>query len=52
MDYTSQGRRAYKRHIKGFDKGKTCIDCHKGVAHQLPDMHDVDESVVVGQKSK
>lgn len=50
MDYTVQGRRAYKRHIKGFDEGKTCIDCHKGIAHQLPDMHDVDESVVVGQK--
>lgn len=52
MDYTAQGRRAYKRHIKGFDEGKTCIDCHKGVAHQLPDMHDVDESVVVGQRSE
>jgi cytochrome c-type protein NapC len=52
MDYTVQGRRAYKRHIKGFDEGKTCIDCHKGIAHQLPDMHDVDESVVVGQVSE
>ncbi len=49
MDYTVQGRRAFKRHIKGFDEGKTCIDCHKGIAHELPDMHDVDESVVVGQ---
>ena len=52
MDYTVQGRRAYKRHIKGFDEGQTCIDCHKGVAHQLPDMHDVDVSVVVGQRSE
>lgn len=49
MDYTAQGRRGYKQHIKGFDEGKTCIDCHKGIAHQLPDMHDVDASVVIGQ---
>ena len=52
MDYTAQGRRAYKRHIKAIDEGQTCIDCHKGIAHELPDMHDVDESVVVGQKSE
>jgi cytochrome c-type protein NapC len=52
MDYTTQGRRAYKRHVKGFDEGQTCIDCHKGVAHQLPDMHEVDSSVVIGQVSK
>ena len=36
MDYPSQSRRAYKRHIKGFDDSKTCIDCHKGIAHSLP----------------
>lgn len=48
MDYTAQGRRAYKRHIKGFDEGQTCIDCHKGVAHQLPYMHEVDESISIG----
>jgi len=51
MDYTAQGRRAYKRHISGFDEGMTCIDCHKGIAHQLPDMRDVDPGVVVGHKS-
>ncbi|MCK5877471.1 MAG: NapC/NirT family cytochrome c [Candidatus Marithrix sp.] len=36
MDYTKQGQRANKQHIKGFDKGETCIDCHKGIAHSLP----------------
>ena len=36
MDYTEQARRAYKRHIKGFEGNKTCIDCHKGIAHSLP----------------
>jgi cytochrome c-type protein NapC len=51
MDYTAQGRRAYKRHITAVDEGQTCIDCHKGIAHELPDMHDVDDSVVLGSKS-
>jgi cytochrome c-type protein NapC len=36
MDYAEQGRRASTRHQTGFDEGKTCIDCHKGIAHSLP----------------
>jgi cytochrome c-type protein NapC len=36
MDYSEQGRRAVAQHIKGFSEKKTCIDCHKGVAHSLP----------------
>ena len=24
------------QHQDGFSEGKTCIDCHKGIAHQLP----------------
>ena len=36
MDYAEQGRRSSAQHQKGFDEGKTCIDCHKGVAHTLP----------------
>jgi len=50
MDYTAQGRRSNKQHIKAVDEGMTCIDCHKGIAHELPDMHGVDDSIVVGQK--
>jgi cytochrome c-type protein NapC len=26
----------YDIHVKAKDKGKTCIDCHKGIAHLLP----------------
>lgn len=48
MDYTRQGRRAVEQHQTGFDQGLTCIDCHKGIAHSLPDMHEVDPSAVVG----
>ena len=36
MDYMAQGRRAVDQHIEGFDENKTCIDCHKGIAHSLP----------------
>ncbi len=36
MDYGEQGRRSSALHQKGFDEGKTCIDCHKGIAHSLP----------------
>jgi cytochrome c-type protein NapC len=36
MDYSEQGRRAVAQHTKGFAEKKTCIDCHKGVAHALP----------------
>jgi cytochrome c-type protein NapC len=48
MDFGEQGRRAVKQHSEGLNEGKTCIDCHKGIAHELPDMHDVDPTSVVG----
>ncbi len=48
MDYVAQQRRAVKGHIKGFDEGETCIDCHKGIAHTLPAMYEEDPSAVVG----
>ncbi len=44
MDYPSQSRRSMNNHVRGFDEGKTCIDCHKGIAHQLPEMKEVDAS--------
>jgi cytochrome c-type protein NapC len=36
MDYSEQGRRASTRHQHAWQDGKTCIDCHKGIAHTLP----------------
>ncbi|MEN8175122.1 MAG: NapC/NirT family cytochrome c [Pseudomonadota bacterium] len=48
MDYTRQGRRAVRAHEEGLTTGETCIDCHKGIAHSLPDMHEVDPSAVLG----
>ncbi len=47
MDYTKQGRRAVARHIEGFDEGKTCIDCHAGIAHSLPAMYEIDPTAAM-----
>jgi len=49
MDYTEQGRRAVVQHEKGLAGDKTCIDCHKGVAHSLPAMYEEDPSAAIGQ---
>jgi cytochrome c-type protein NapC len=37
MDLSAQGRSARKRHPRAQMKGETCIDCHKGIAHEEPD---------------
>jgi cytochrome c-type protein NapC len=37
MDLTEQGRSARSKHGNAEDKGQTCIDCHKGIAHEEPD---------------
>lgn len=37
MDYTLQESRASRRHQEGIEQGQTCIDCHKGIAHTLPE---------------
>ena len=49
MDFGEQGRRAVNSHAEGLEVGKTCIDCHKGIAHELPDMHDVDPGSSIGE---
>jgi cytochrome c-type protein NapC len=42
MDITRQSPRAVDAHQRFLFTGqKTCIDCHKGIAHQLPDMRNV-----------
>ncbi|PLY13322.1 MAG: cytochrome C [Sedimenticola sp.] len=40
MDLGEQSRMARKRHSRAVDDGETCIDCHKGIAHELPDEPD------------
>ncbi len=39
MDITRQSARAVEQHERFLFTGEnTCIDCHKGIAHRLPDM--------------
>ncbi|HGS4571301.1 TPA: NapC/NirT family cytochrome c [Vibrio cholerae] len=43
MDFSEQSSRAAKQHSTALASGeKTCVNCHKGIAHNLPDMHGVE----------
>ncbi len=44
MDMAKQPRKSAIFHEHAQEKGKTCIDCHKGIAHQLPNGY-VDEAL-------
>ena len=36
MDFTDQEKRSRNRHEEAINEGKTCIECHIGIAHELP----------------
>jgi cytochrome c-type protein NapC len=43
MDFTKQTRRAAEIHSRYLiTRERTCIDCHKGIAHELPDMTGIE----------
>ena len=43
MDLEAQSSRAARQHARAKEDGTTCIVCHQGIAHQLPeDMEDED----------
>lgn len=49
MDFSEQDRFARRKHQNANDRGQSCIDCHKGIAHKLPkdatkDEEEEDES--------
>jgi len=49
MDLTRQASRAAFVHRSYLATGEaTCIDCHKGIAHKLPDMTGVPQGVQTG----
>jgi len=43
MSSELQKQTPYKKHMKAKADGKTCIDCHKGIAHQLPKEYEDPE---------
>lgn len=45
MDFTRQSPRAVAAHSTVLANGeRTCIDCHVGIAHRLPDLADIAAS--------
>ena len=43
MDFTKQTERAAEIHRRFLvSRQATCIDCHKGIAHELPNMEGID----------
>ncbi|MCW2306630.1 pentaheme c-type cytochrome TorC [Rhodobium gokarnense] len=38
MDFHKQSEKASKQMQTAMKNGDTCIDCHKGIAHKMPDM--------------
>lgn len=38
-----QKQSVYKKHMGAKAEGKTCIDCHKGIAHHLPKEYKDDD---------
>jgi cytochrome c-type protein NapC len=50
MEKAKQRPRAQQRHAEAQQKGMTCIDCHKGIAHLLPQDYDEDFDYTAGVK--
>ena len=44
MDLDEQDKTARKKHERSLEEGKTCIDCHQGIAHELPEEEEEKES--------
>lgn len=44
MDLTEQEKTSRKKHNRAQEQGKTCIECHKGVAHEEPSEPDTEDS--------
>lgn len=40
MDFHKQSRRAQEKMKEGLEEGKTCIECHTGIAHKRPPRDD------------
>ena len=44
MDLTEQEKTSRKKHKRAQEQGKTCIECHRGVAHEEPDEPDMEDA--------
>lgn len=56
MDLEAQDRFASRRHATAEERGQTCIDCHYGIVHKLPEnatdiLDRIDEEMKAEQAS-
>nr|WP_209990463.1 NapC/NirT family cytochrome c [Azospirillum picis] len=51
MDIHKQTPKASTVMAKGLERGETCISCHKGIAHKLPDMSSGYRSLIADIKA-
>jgi len=49
MAFDDQSRMARKKHSAAEERGETCIDCHKGIAHEEPDEPDGWDEETAGE---
>jgi cytochrome c-type protein NapC len=52
MDFSAQDKSARKRHPRADEQGKTCIECHKGIAHEEPEEPDEDSEEAKAEEDK
>lgn len=45
MDFDRQEGRSADAHDEAIEENYTCIDCHKGIAHSLPEGYDPSEDM-------
>ena len=45
MAWEHQRRKSRLRMKKAFKEGKICIDCHKGIAHELPEGYEENDDI-------
>lgn len=50
MMFSDQDKSASKKHQRARTEGKTCIDCHKGIAHEEPDEPSDESSAPVAKE--
>ncbi len=50
MNFAKQHQNAQKVMKKALEKGRTCIECHRGIAHRLPDLMLSFKGSLAGKK--
>jgi len=51
MELKSQNKLSQRKHARAVKEGITCIDCHRGIAHQLPKDFDADGKLHASYKA-